>query len=170
MKKYVMFSVVSLFALCSALDAKRNDRKYDALLTAVEQSYDEASVKKLLRRAGSLNEAQKNELLEAADSAVEECTQSISLLRSKRDLAKFVGGLRFVAIGLFSGTVIAPTLNDYDQEFQKTAVQAVGAFSTFLGFYGMLKGLKCSSARSRLENAENVEDLLNKNSVVAVKK
>src|SRR5437899_2914048 len=93
MQKYV---ILSLLILGSASVATATD---SGKLSAAIEKQDIEKVRRLIKRIGELEPADKKNLQKDAHEMVSDARENVSLLKSKWDLAKFVGGSTLGACG-----------------------------------------------------------------------
>lgn len=138
----------------------------EPLLEAIEHNQVE-NVKELLKRESSLTPEKKETLLHAVQASIEKYKRSEAfLLNSKKDLARVILGSLvtwFAATGCFSG------LGSFLwQGFHLRLKERMsGAFFTILcgslgalGIWQVMQGLNKVSAKSNLEKATQIENLI----------
>ncbi len=159
-------SVISLFT-----QPRPENHKKDTLISAVEDS-NAKRVERLITREGVGDENSRKLLVETAEDITDECEESVSLLRSRLDCARFAGWFTWTGLGALlwlKGTVTAITPGIYKEPFveDKKRVRAlglgsIGALCTAYGVYSLKKAWRCPTASRRLENARAIQDLLKK--------
>ncbi|MBA3751433.1 hypothetical protein H0X06_01345 [Candidatus Dependentiae bacterium] len=209
MKKYIALGLLSVFTIASSVQAGKKNTvgstfesvtsnvaekfhllvstvmpsrseklKKDTLISAVEDT-NVKLVEKFLKREGIADENSKKLLLETAEDVVEQREESVSLLRSGWDCARFAGWSTWIGLGSFmclAGTVFAVVPQEerngeeipFSKDIERKAAVGVGllgALCTVPGLYYLIKAWKCPTASTRLESARTIENLIKKASL-----
>lgn len=158
MKNYIPI-VLALVALTVTIQAVEKGR----LLTAIQNS-DMPSVKKFLRRLGSvLDAADRKECFEAAEDVLDDREAHVSLLHSRSDAVQFMAGS---CVGLLAMIVGIDFFLEYKhcKEVGRNPIIArnyriaalVSSGISLYSFYKAYRGMLCSDAKELVAAARQV--------------
>ncbi len=183
MQKYLL---IPLFLVGYATAVEKTDREkflYDTdrkKLQHVIGKLDVKKVKKLLRRMGDLQRADRTSLVNKAQATLSKTRQNVSLLSSRWDLAKLIGGSTVAGVGsyvtlasLFFGWRLRSGSSAFDSTFnlsdqddrdmlgRRLYVGAgVSGVIALVGGYYALKGYYCDTAYGRVKIARKIATLI----------
>ena len=183
MQKYILISL--LLVGCATVTAKTDREKLQRAIKTLELK----KVTKLLKEMRDLPREDKTSLVNKAQAALSNARENVSLLRSKWDLAKYLGGSAVAWVGinvafqcgvlgyLFrSGSseidrIFPPDLirmYAYDQDARNRLGMGIyigaGVSSTIalVGGYYAVKGYYCDTAYGRVNMARKIAALVKK--------
>ncbi|MBA3751427.1 hypothetical protein H0X06_01315 [Candidatus Dependentiae bacterium] len=137
-KSSVVITALTVLLVPASVYAGRTNNR---LLSAVEHS-DAARVEKLLKREGIFDEKYKKKLLKVAQESVEESEKWASLLKSKWEITEYVLGAGIATAGIIN---------------TNSMLKIAGVLT---GAYLLLKPYQRHTATRRLENAEDIEEMI----------
>ncbi|MBA2306843.1 hypothetical protein H0W26_01760 [Candidatus Dependentiae bacterium] len=149
---------ISLSILCILTSSLYGDGKHfdENKLSAAIKDVDKDSVVLLLAEHSIKDSASKKRLLTTAKESVEECKKSLSVFRSRPDVAAYVGG---AGLCLYGGKGLITLLLSLSEEGRTWKV-AKSLASLGVGSYLLKRGWNLTSGYAFLEDAIHIHDIL----------
>lgn len=161
------------FLLATFLGDIDGSRNYGQLVKAIELS-DLGQVEKCLKQLVCFPEEKKEDLVTKAQKALAERKQMVSLLKSPKDMARFIAGLVLTGIGGLGIYDLVNGLLAYNQGLPfGSGAAALASCMAVVGLGGgaylVPEGWNCTIAKGKCDSAQKIKELIENKEVIPLK-